>query len=433
MGENVERRRLPLDASVERQRTSEVRAAEGASDGLAKLRKEHSSELNRARSPGELSDEYVEARQRLDATVQGRTDRSSEQFIDVDPATYYFAESKAWSSARNDVSVRGEENFRTPLSEDEAKAVREALPPEAAALVARDRRPMRAEVAWYRASTNEDWRPLHVWVHGDAGWYDLRPRLERSDQSDAAGDREASDSRESSSTDATRTSRPGIVRETRLESDRPLPHLREATLKRNHDGIIESVNGESATEFLNKVAIERARAWRELKDRNEVTRREVGPVICVAIDMRTGAMAEATNITLTNRDERADEVERAVRDLHPVLQKRLSEYSAEASAHGPYDLGGDLGLRPWKHFSEPGTHAEVVAVDRLLKYREAAGLPADESAPREFRIEMYNPLYESGVRPIECCANCTTLIPDVSSGTGKFTAYPPEPRYRLKE
>src|SRR5205823_3616715 len=153
---------------------------------------------------------------------------------------------------------------------------------------------------------------------------------------------------------------------------------------------------------------ERAVAWRQYADDPgfpTITKRSVQPCVSVVVDRRTGAVAEGHN--------QLDVPEAA---LHPVLRARIEAYKQECQRSGVVFEWGTS----YRHFSDPGTHAEVYAVNELLWRRVAQGLEVDDNVFRELRMDNQFPWYNSGAgKPAPCCANCSAILSDVPCNAGK--------------
>jgi hypothetical protein len=80
---------------------------------------------------------------------------------------------------------------------------------------------------------------------------------------------------------------------------------------------------------------------------SELGFKERGPVVARAIDTKTGQISQ-----------RYVNIKKIPADLDPILMDRVNKLN---------EIGQE------RHHSKPGTHAEVLAVDELLKARRAAG------------------------------------------------------------
>ncbi|HEX2835647.1 MAG TPA: Ig-like domain-containing protein [Thermoanaerobaculia bacterium] len=113
-----------------------------------------------------------------------------------------------------------------------------------------------------------------------------------------------------------------------------------------------------------------------------------GPVVARALDTETGFISSAkTNVRTLPAD------------LDPILKDRVQR----------------MGIP--RHYSRPGTHAEIMAIDEVIKARRAAGLPVSEETlskfvtSQEWLTKPYN--------PARMCPNCSDILFDVRSIPGK--------------
>ncbi len=126
--------------------------------------------------------------------------------------------------------------------------------------------------------------------------------------------------------------------------------------------------------------------------KNTLSNKKRGPVLTILKDMKTGKIFDEINV-----NEVPD-------NLHKILKKRLE----------------NMGSSP--HPSTPGTHSEIIAIDKALKTREAAGIKVTEDDLADF--VLYNEtLYRNKTGSVPCCANCTKLIDGVESLSGKLTTW----------
>jgi tRNA(Arg) A34 adenosine deaminase TadA len=148
-------------------------------------------------------------------------------------------------------------------------------------------------------------------------------------------------------------------------------------------------------------AAERAAIRTELEDiarkratelKATLSNRERGPVLTVLKDKKTGQIFEGMN------------VDSVPEDLHPILKQRLAD------------------LKNPVHPSTPGTHAEVIAIDKALKAREAAGMTVTEADLGDF-IFHNETLWSNKVGSVPCCANCTPLTKGADSLSGTLTTF----------
>jgi hypothetical protein len=204
----------------------------------------------------------------------------------------------------------------------------------------------------------------------------------------------------------------------------PLPTLESDGLpvRRGENGLIDAVamDGTWMTvgEFVGALTDQRIELWKRYAadPRHPAIRRQTfDPCISVALDRRTGELAETHNQLVALQ-------------LHPIISARVSTYMASCESAGMIQEWGT----PYRHFSVPGTHSEIYAVSELLWRREAAGIPVDDSALLEMRIDNHFP-YRGGGKEAPCCANCTAIIPDVPCNAGKFPSFPPNPDEKWPE
>jgi hypothetical protein len=116
------------------------------------------------------------------------------------------------------------------------------------------------------------------------------------------------------------------------------------------------------------------------------------PVLSVLYDKKTGRFFDGMNVKI------------APEGLHPILQKRLNEYNIRFSNSKP-------------HFSEAGSHSEIIAVDKALKAREASGFKVTEADLKDFQI--HNEWLKGKANTAPMCQNCDYLLPETESLTGR--------------
>jgi hypothetical protein len=116
------------------------------------------------------------------------------------------------------------------------------------------------------------------------------------------------------------------------------------------------------------------------------------PVLSVLYDKKTGRFFDGMNVKI------------APEGLHPILQKRLNEYNIRFSNSKP-------------HFSEAGSHSEIIAVDKALKAREASGFKVTEADLKDFQI--HNEWLKGKANTAPMCQNCDYLLPEIESLTGR--------------
>ncbi|MGW2819044.1 hypothetical protein [Streptomyces sp. NPDC001415] len=171
----------------------------------------------------------------------------------------------------------------------------------------------------------------------------------------------------------------------------------------NH--LITEVDGRPVADYLDDLARDRAAAYRAAKEAGSFPRKQTGACVGAVIDLRTGQIFEGIN-------GKADDII-PQDELHPTLAAR-------------YESIGD----PPPHKDHPLGHAEVKAVNELLKQRTKLGLPDGESVLAELRASVefpYLPNKETGLtgRAAPFCANCNHMLQGVPSSHGRFTGFPP--------
>jgi hypothetical protein len=134
------------------------------------------------------------------------------------------------------------------------------------------------------------------------------------------------------------------------------------------------------------------------------------------MDRRTGRLTESVNDVTKNLG------------LHdPLIRRRIDDVLAADAAHGPYHYNpanpGDSGAT--LHPSVPGTHAETFSTSQALTYRRGERLPVSDQVLRngEIVVDVQN-ISRSAPRPFGCCANCTRILRDVPSASGKYATFP---------
>jgi hypothetical protein len=200
--------------------------------------------------------------------------------------------------------------------------------------------------------------------------------------------------------------------ETQLERINPLPTPAQLDLHRGADGLVDQINGRPVDQYVTELSLERAAAFREAG----FSRGQVGPVTSVVFDRLTGRLYEGTNTLVPNR---------VPSDLHPVLQVRLNELEAQA-ARSPdgyvYNVDPRTGAPVtggYPHFSVPGTHAEVQAVNRALYDREAMGYRVTPESLRELVADNRFAYGQNPGRMAPMCPNCAAILGDPQSLVGK--------------
>jgi hypothetical protein len=130
---------------------------------------------------------------------------------------------------------------------------------------------------------------------------------------------------------------------------------------------------------------------------SELGFKERGPVVARAIDTKTGQMSQ-----------RYVNVKEVPADLDPILRDRINKLN---------ELGQE------KHHSKPGTHAEILAVDELLKARRAAGETVTEKTLNDIITDQYwldvkTDKPNNGINPAPTCGNCTEILKGTTSQAG---------------
>jgi hypothetical protein len=201
---------------------------------------------------------------------------------------------------------------------------------------------------------------------------------------------------------------------------RTLEVLTEHRVSRGADGLIELVDGRRVDDYVRDVARDRADQFRAAREAGRLSRARIGPVSSVALDRRTGHLMEGTN----GRDDAVIGLD----DLHPALGQRLRQLEDA----GPYPAtnrdgtiatwtDGTPAVRTYPHPDNPLRHAEVKAVNDLLVAR---GPGADTAAMRELMEHNMFLFDQHAPRAAPCCANCSALLHDVPSGSGRFISFP---------
>lgn len=178
--------------------------------------------------------------------------------------------------------------------------------------------------------------------------------------------------------------------------------------RRGTDEVAEGISGgaKASDELVEGAndAVATARAKENLRktlknDADELShlpKAERGPVVARAYDPKTGR----TTQRYTNVDELPE-------DLDPILMDRVNELNNNGAPH----------------YSAPGTHAEVLAVDDILKSRRAAG----EEVTAETLNEIIHDQYwldvkpnrpNGGINPAPTCENCTHILRGAESMGG---------------
>lgn len=190
-----------------------------------------------------------------------------------------------------------------------------------------------------------------------------------------------------------------------------------ARISRGTDGLISHIDGKPFKEFMNELVNARANEYRALRQNKApgYTNAETGPVVSIAVDRKTGAIFEGTNTQIAD-----------TASLDKLLQKQLGDLKGTAHDHGPYDYAGK-GTGDFPHPSEPGTHAEVSAVDQAIKARRANG---ENVTWADLKRDLYYDnafLDKSANRAAPTCANCTPILDGIPTDVGHFNQFPPKP------
>jgi hypothetical protein len=206
--------------------------------------------------------------------------------------------------------------------------------------------------------------------------------------------------------------------ETPLNRSEPLPRTEDLQVERGDDGLIRSVDEKPVDQFVSEFADQRATRYSELQPSGgEFSRTNVGEVVSVVFDSRTGKLYEGTNGLVT-------QPERVPDDLHPLLQAPLNDLRAQALAkpeqyiHGR-DREGNVVYGRYPHQSVPGTHAEVQALSRALYDREALGMPVSSASLSEMIVDNRFPYGWKSGKEAPCCPNCTAIVGATRSLAGK--------------
>ncbi len=155
------------------------------------------------------------------------------------------------------------------------------------------------------------------------------------------------------------------------------------------EAAIQTVRQLSKTQIDDIAKSSRARAD---EIRSATSNSERSPVLSTVLDKKTGKTFEGLNVRSLPKD------------LHPILQKRIDTFKKQFGSNNP-------------HFSEPGNHSEIIAVDKALKARESAGIKVTEADLKDFVI--HNEWLKGKPNPAKMCQNCNYLLPEVESLTGR--------------
>ncbi|MGR4881836.1 hypothetical protein ACIPUC_20925, partial [Streptomyces sp. LARHCF249] len=170
------------------------------------------------------------------------------------------------------------------------------------------------------------------------------------------------------------------------------------------NGLVTHIDNQPVDQYLDNLAKERAKVYRDAKDAKQFVKGDVGACVGAVIDTRTGIVIEGIN----GRSNNVIPLDK----LHPTL-RGLYEEMAPNKPHVDHPLG----------------HAEVKATNELLWARTRLGLPSGVDAMKEIRAAVefpFNKNRETGLpgKPAPFCANCYHMLPEMPTTNGRFTAYP---------
>ncbi|MEU0565492.1 hypothetical protein ABZ297_08890 [Nonomuraea sp. NPDC005983] len=201
-----------------------------------------------------------------------------------------------------------------------------------------------------------------------------------------------------------------------LERHMPLPRPEELRLERGADGLIVRVNGRSVHDFVGDLTRSRGLEYRTRRQEQTdlaFSDQKAGPVLSVLMDRRTGKLYEGVNDMIAVPD-----------DLHPLLRERFDGLTNWSREVGPFDHGPDYPPGAFPHFSEPGTHAEVTAVNKALFDRTARGETVTPATLQEFYFDNRWIRVVDDLERAPCCANCTHFLYDVPNPVEYYSRYP---------
>jgi hypothetical protein len=238
---------------------------------------------------------------------------------------------------------------------------------------------------------------------------------------------------------------------------------------RDSDGLISEVNGQRLEDYVDNVIEDRAALINRLtkpfdEGGADMPMSELGgsggAANAVVVDRRHGFVAEGFNGKKTESvipGEGGPDIE----TIHPQLRKHIEEMSADpaksldsARAEG-MDQGGKVPDGHWPHPDWPHRHAEVKAVDSILKLREDAGFAINsqedlQKVLDDLYVDARFPFKEPPDNIASCCPNCARIVsgpdslptnpddlPDLSKGakmgTGGLNAPKGDPRREIVE
>jgi hypothetical protein len=151
-------------------------------------------------------------------------------------------------------------------------------------------------------------------------------------------------------------------------------------LTRDADDLISHVGGRPIAEFTRELTEQRADHYRERRN-NPYARNDIGEVVSVVVDRRTGRIHEATN----------EQPDVEISDPHRLLKERIEHRKQDPANH-----------------ALPTNHAEVKAINELLRARNDPNL--DSTVLADFLVDNYFPFKKAGLDPAPCCTNCTQII-----------------------
>lgn len=191
---------------------------------------------------------------------------------------------------------------------------------------------------------------------------------------------------------------------TPLEQIEPLPDHAGLKVEPGADGLISKVNDELLAQYLNELTTKRGRLYLRYQGKGVgVSRAKTGTVVSLVYDRLTGRIYEGANLQDPTR-------------LHPVLGDRLDALSEAATKYpdryyfgvskvtGLPDIGG------YPHFSKPGEHSEVKAVNQALWERERLGFLVTEDSLRSLVIDNIIPYGQRAGQHPPFCQNCGSIL-----------------------
>ncbi len=191
---------------------------------------------------------------------------------------------------------------------------------------------------------------------------------------------------------------------------------------RGADNLIRTVDGVPVKDYIDSLVKSRVTAIAP------TLRSKDGPVVAVAIDLRTGLVTEGVN------GRRGDVLD--PKSLHPLLRQNYVDMAVWQHAVKAQD-GTDLEVRDGKvHYDGPLRHAEVKAVNELLWARERVRRPGDPPLALATLSELrFDPRWLkdgnrfSMLEHAAACANCNNILRGIPSYSGRYTFDPKDYRY----